>query len=182
MDNPVSLMAYLQYGPPRIPVIDQEQSKENTTSQICSADDIRSVGYWVDFNLSTILHQHQAILANSRCADEAMPDSPPQPINSETGLKRRFALYIYQRVRRALRSGFSFLEMNDQLGNRTVVEFGEGDLAGLIEQFIPDTAYYDPLAIAGTRPNRLPGSLKPSFKWSLTQQNSPEHYQRKQFK
>ncbi|KAE8133851.1 hypothetical protein BDV38DRAFT_257236 [Aspergillus pseudotamarii] len=182
MANQVSLLAYLQHGPPRIPIIEQGQSTDNTTNTRYSADDITYVGHWATFNLNTILHQHQAVLTNSRREDEAMPLSPPQAINSEPGLRQRFSFYMNQRVRRALRSGFDFLTTNNQLANRTVVDFGEGNLAQLIEQFTPDTAYYDPLLPAPTRPNRVPGDLKPSFKWSLALRNSPTPYGRKQFK
>lgn len=182
MANQVSLLAYLQHGPPRIPIIEQGQSTDNTTNAKYSAEDITYVGHWAAFNLNTILQQHQAVLTNSRIGDEAMPESPPQPINSEQGLRQRFSFYLNQRVRRALRNGFGFQATNTQLINRTVVDFGEGNLAQLIDQFTPDTAYYDPLLPPPTRPNRGPGDLKPSFKWSLALQNSETPYGRRQFK
>ncbi|PYH94302.1 hypothetical protein BO71DRAFT_450162 [Aspergillus ellipticus CBS 707.79] len=153
MAHQVSLLAYLQHGPPRLPIIDQGQSRDNTTNDKYSHEDIRSTRHWRSFNLNTILDQYQAVLTTCRIDDEAMPLTPPQAINSETGLRQRFSFYLNQRIRRALRSGFGFLNTNAMLGDQTI--------------FIPDTAYYDPNLPSKTRPNRVPGDLKPSFKWSL---------------
>ncbi|KAA8641648.1 uncharacterized protein ATNIH1004_011784 [Aspergillus tanneri] len=178
----VTLLAYLQHGPPTLPVIDQGQSKDNTTNLKYSADDITYVGHWATFNLNTILQQHQGMLRNSRIENEPMPSSPPQAINSEVGLRQRFVFYLNSRVRRSLRNGFNYMVTNNLLGNRTVVDFGEGNLAQIIDLFTPDTAYYDPLLPAPTRPNRVPGDLKPSFKWSLDLRNSSSPYERRQFK
>ena len=48
----------------------------------------------------------------------------------------------------------------------SVVDYGVGTLAETIEDFIPDTAYFDPQLPVGNCPNRAPGDIKPSWKWS----------------
>jgi hypothetical protein len=183
MANQVSLLAYLQHGPPALPVINQGQSRENTTDRNYSVDDITHIGHWAAFNIDTIMQQHGHLLTNARIVDDPMPASPPQAINSKEGLRRRAFNYLSDWTRRSLRCGFQHLAMNNQLLNRTVVKFGEGDLARMIDMDIPDLAYFDPNLQALTRPNRLPGNLKPSYKWSLAMRdNNPTPYDQKQFR
>ncbi|KZF18838.1 hypothetical protein L228DRAFT_286336 [Xylona heveae TC161] len=182
MANQVTLLAYLQHGPPTLPVIDNGSSHDNTTSKSYSAEDISQVGVWSSFNLNTIMQQFQPLLANARIEDEAMPTSPPQAINSETGLQQRFSFYLNARVRRSLRVGFHYLATNNQLLNHTVVSFAEGSLAQMVNTYRPDTAYFDSNLPTLTRPNRAPGELKPSYKWSLSLRDSPASKQTREFK
>jgi len=71
---------------------------------------------------------------------------------------------------------------NNQLGNRTVVDFGEGSLAQTIDDYVPGRAYFDPSLPMSTRPSRLPGNLKPSYQWSLQLRDHPSAYYRTQFR
>lgn len=96
--NQVSLLAYLQHGPPALPLIDQGQSEDNTTDRNYSADDITPVGHWVAFNLGSVMQQYSQLLANTQIDDDPMPSSPPQEINSEPGLRYGFVKYLNTRV------------------------------------------------------------------------------------
>lgn len=71
--NQVSLLAYLQHGPPALPLIDQGQSEDNTTDRNYSADDITPVGHWVAFNLGSVMQQYSQLLANTQIDDDPMP-------------------------------------------------------------------------------------------------------------
>lgn len=55
-------------------------------------------------------------------------------------------------------------------------------MASTPENFIPDLAFFDPNLDAKTRANRAPGDIKPSYKWSLDQRNSPNPSIRMEFK
>ncbi|EED22547.1 conserved hypothetical protein [Talaromyces stipitatus ATCC 10500] len=176
------LMEYLQAGPPRLPISNQGQSRDNTTSGRYAAIDINNVGRWNGFNLGNILNQYGPLLTGAMIQREPMPTSPPQPITSETSLRQRFTLYLDSRIRRGLRVGFQHLGMQNSLGNRTIVSFGEGNLAQTVENFIPDTAYFATDLPESTRPNRAPGDLKPSYKWSSDLRNGPTQRDRKEFK
>ncbi|RAK86068.1 hypothetical protein BO79DRAFT_271216, partial [Aspergillus costaricaensis CBS 115574] len=63
----------------------------------------------------------------------------------------------------------------------TVVDFGEGELARIVDQYTPDLAFYDPQDNPSNRPNRLPGEIKPSYKWSRALQDAPREYGQTQF-
>lgn len=102
----VSLLQYLQYGPPNLPIIQHGRSK-TTTSKSYGADDVTHVGVWGTFDLPTIqaqAAQHGQILAAQINPDSA-PTSPGQQINTENGVRARFDTYIRPRLRRALRAG-----------------------------------------------------------------------------
>ena len=55
-------------------------------------------------------------------------------------------------------------------------------MASTPENFIPDLAFFDPDLPAKTRPNRAPGVIKPSYKWTLNHENSPNPGFRVEFK
>lgn len=76
MANQVSLMAYLQYGLQRFPVINQGQSPQNTRNERYVASHINNVGHWAAFNLASIQQYFGAILTVSRTADEPVNPSP----------------------------------------------------------------------------------------------------------
>lgn len=175
----VTLLQYLQYGPPALPIIHHGSSK-NTTNEAYTSDDIAYVGPWPQFNLPTILAQHGQTLAAQINLNPA-PPPPAQAINAETGVRARFEKYFRSRLRRALRRGFQQLQINGQFAGLTALDFGEGDLCRTPDNFIPDTAYYDPAFNPITRPNRLPGDLKPSCKWSAAWARGHTAFRRTQF-
>jgi len=51
-----------------------------------------------------------------------------------------------------------------------------------VDNYVPDIAFFDPTLPAGTRPNRAPGDIKPSYMWSRDQGNSPSASARTEFK
>ncbi|KZF19889.1 hypothetical protein L228DRAFT_250310 [Xylona heveae TC161] len=178
----VSLLAYLQQGPPTLSVISQGQTHDNTTSSKYGARDIGETYTWNSFNIGTIMSQYGHHLRNTSIHLETIPNSPPQPINAEAGLRSRFDTYLIRHIRRAMQRSFQEFQASDQLGQRTALDFGEGNLACLKHGYTPDTAYFDPLLVAQTRPNRAPGDFKPSYKWSRDFENSPNPATERQFK
>ncbi|PGH33761.1 hypothetical protein GX50_03418 [[Emmonsia] crescens] len=182
MANQVSLMAYLQHGPQALPIVDQGQSIRNTRNDNYGADDIHNVGHWAEFNLATIQQRYGAILAGARIADDPFRTSPPRPINSETAVRSRVDAYLTNRVVRALRSGFAFMSSIQQLTGHTITNFDVGTMAETVDNYIPDVAVFNINLPTNTRPNRLPGDIKPSYKWSMGLRNHPTPSKRTEFK
>ncbi|RWQ93429.1 hypothetical protein C8Q69DRAFT_500646 [Paecilomyces variotii] len=121
----VSLLEYLQVGPPLLPIAPNPgYSKENTKNAKYNARDITSVGYWSIFNLATITAQITAqygnILAGATLPSEPMPASPPQVLTSETSFRNRFTLYLDSRIRRSLRAGFQWLLSQNSIDGNSV--------------------------------------------------------------
>lgn len=151
------------FGLPFLPLGNPSQSQENTTNTDYSANDISHVGHWSDFNLINILDHYGPLLAEARIQEERISGTPPHPINGKMGLEFRYAEYLQGRIIRALRSGFEQLVSHDLLKNQTIVSFGEGELVQSPDDSTPsDTAYFASNLPWSTRPNRLPGILKPS--------------------
>lgn len=128
------------------------------------------------------MNQYGQLLTEAQIEPDPMPASPPPPITSENSLRRRCAFYLEAKVRRPLRRGFEWLEASGELGNWSVVSFGEGDLAQTPDNFVPDTAYFRPDLPARTRQNRAPGELKPSYKWSSSLRNSDNPVHQRKFR
>jgi hypothetical protein len=167
MANQVSLMSYLQHGPTALPRRIPGRGR-NTKNQRYNSDDIGNLGVWWTFDLNVIQQRYGALLAAAQITDEPFPTSPPQPVNSETAIRARIDTYLTPRVRRGLRCGFAHLTQTNQLGNMSVVDWGVGTLAETIDKYTPDTAYFDPQLPTGNCPNRAPGDIKPSWKWSTS--------------
>ncbi|KAE8151286.1 hypothetical protein BDV25DRAFT_128890 [Aspergillus avenaceus] len=167
MATQVSLMTYLQHGPPALPIIEQGQSPQNTRNDRYGAGDINNYG---------------AVLAAARIADEPFQPSPPRPINSETAVRSRIDSYLTDRIIRALRCGFSHMQSTQQLGNFTIVHYDVGTMAATIENHTPDFAFFDNNLEPKIRPNRGPGDAKPSYKWSLDMRNNHNPSIRLEFK
>ncbi|KAL1845564.1 hypothetical protein Plec18170_009699 [Paecilomyces lecythidis] len=182
MANQVSLLAYLQHGFLPLPIIEQGQSPQNTRNDRYGARDINHVGHWAGFNLVSIQQQFGAVLAAARIPDEPVNPSPPRPINSETAVRARIDAYLTNRIVRAFRCGFAHMSSTHQMAGRTVLNYDVGTMATTPENYIPDIALFDPNLPANTRPNRLPGDIKPSYKWSLGQRNSPNPSVQMEFK
>ena len=164
MANTISLLEYLQWAPPALPIGAIGTSRDNTTNANYSPGDINGVGAWHDFNLNNIMVEFGPLLMQARIERETMP-TPPRDVRNEEQVKTQFRAYLDTRVRRALRVTFPELIARNQLGNRAVISFDEGTRAKLPDQFKPDTAYFEPQLPEPTRPNRAPGDIKPSWKW-----------------
>ncbi|OJD27503.1 hypothetical protein ACJ73_01116 [Blastomyces percursus] len=147
-------MAYLQNAPPDIPTLPPPNPRPNTTNTAYRASDIHNVGVWTNFNLATI-----------RQRPDPFPVSPPQPINSENPLRHRISDMLTTRIRRALRASFNQLQAANQLNGFTPISFDVGEAALTPGGFKPDIAYFV-AASYGSGPNRAPGDVKPSWKWS----------------
>lgn len=181
MANQVSLMTYLQHGFQPLPIIDPGHP-QNTRNDRYGARDINNLGHWGEFNLVAIQQQFGAALATAQIADEPVQPSPPRPINSENAVRARIDSYLTNRVIRALRQGFTHLSSTQQLAGLTILNYDVGSMASTPENYIPDLAFFDPNLPAKTRPNRVPGDIKPSYKWSFDQRNHPNPSIRMEFK
>ena len=176
----VSLMTYLQHSPQAIPVIYNGQSTKNTTNQAYNWENIGTTQHWADFSIQGVQQRFGQLLQAALIPDDAFPGSPPQPIVSEDLVRYRIAEYISPRVRRALRSGFHFLSQTGGMGDdQSIIGIDAGGAASHIGNFAPDLAFFNMTEEATQRPNRAPGDIKPSFKWSSGLANSPRqsHFQ-----
>ncbi|EEH40548.1 hypothetical protein PAAG_09001 [Paracoccidioides lutzii Pb01] len=173
MANQVSLLTYLQNALPAIPVNPPPNPGRNTTNEASEASDIRNIGVWHGFNLNALLQSYQNLLVKARLPPDPMPTSPPGAITAENALRSMISEYVFPRVRRALRTGFDRLMTINQMNNLTPVSFDVGERAKVIDASKPDTAYFAVALPAGTGPNRAPGDVKPSWKWSTALATHP---------
>ena len=170
----VSLMTYLQHGFNPMPIIDQGQSTQNTRSSCYGAADIESIGHWAEFNLPSIQHQFGRVLAAARIRDKPMCPSAARPVNSEDALLREIDYRLTDRARRGIREGFLYMHSTNLLAGLTILKYDTGSMAMSPDLFTPDVAVYDINLPVHTRPNRVPGCIKPSYKWFLAHQHSPD--------
>ncbi|PWY80833.1 hypothetical protein BO94DRAFT_548130 [Aspergillus sclerotioniger CBS 115572] len=162
-----SLLHYLQHHPPQVPIIpNPPQITTSTRNRQYSAFDITHLGHSVQFNLNTILEQYNVLLRTTPINNNPMPLSSPRPNNSGMGLRRRIIIYLERLVQCSLQSIFNQPRKSDRLEGYTILDFEEGELAQVIEDYKPDTSFYDTVANLLNRPNRLPGEIKPSYTWS----------------
>ncbi|KAL2359619.1 hypothetical protein RJZ56_007527 [Blastomyces dermatitidis] len=104
-------------------------------------------GQWSEFTYAHIMQLYGTLLQQVQIENEPMPNSPPQPINTEPMFAVRFTTYVQSRLRRALRSSFQHLA--PQLANLHLTPITV-DIAG---------------STLNSSPNRCPGDLKVSWKW-----------------
>ncbi|KAE8400504.1 hypothetical protein BDV37DRAFT_257340 [Aspergillus pseudonomiae] len=181
MANAISLLEYLQWAPPALPIGAIGTSRENTTNTNYSPADINEVGRWADFNLNNIMAEFRPFLIEAMIDREVMP-TPPREVRNEEQVRTQFKCYLDGRVRHALRVSFPELIKRNQLGNRVIISFDEGTRAKIPDQFIPDTAYFEPRLPEPTRSNRAPGDIKTSWKWKHTLGSSSNRKDRTEFK
>ncbi|KKZ60906.1 hypothetical protein EMCG_00667 [[Emmonsia] crescens] len=136
-----------------LPIVDQGQSIRNTRNDNYGADDIHNVGHWAEFNLATI--QQRSV------SDRRILNQPGRTSSSQW-------LRIYE-----------FHPAVDRPYNSN---FDVGTMAETVDNFIPDVAVFDTNLPTNTRPNRLPGDVKPSYKWSMGLRNHPTPSKRTEFK
>ncbi|OJD21716.1 hypothetical protein ACJ73_06940, partial [Blastomyces percursus] len=123
------------------------------------------VSRWSEFTYAHIFQRYGNLLQQTQIAGEPMPDSPPQPINTQPMFAVRFTTYVQSRLRRALRAGFQHIA--PQLANLrlTPIIVDIGDAAQIINNFRPDIAFFRAGSTLNSSPNRCPGDLKVSWKW-----------------
>jgi hypothetical protein len=179
--NHITLMEYLQRGLPPLTILPHGDSR-NTTNLRYSFNDINNIGNWANFDLATIRQRYNNLLTTPQLIAREHNPSPPGGINSEPALQNRVHALLQPRVRRSLRDGFNHLQNTNNLGSKTVVTYDNGSLAAMINNYKPDTAYLQPNLPSTTRPNRAPGDIKPSWKWSTAQRHHALETQRNEFK
>lgn len=171
MAGSISLMSYLQTALPAIPTNPPANPSGNTTNTAYRAEDIRSISNWNEVNLNTILQRYGNVVGQARLPADAMPTSPPRAIPAENALRSKVSEYVIPRIRRALRCGFDQLAAANLMGDKTCVSFDVGEMARVIDNYKPDTAYFE--LANSTGPNRAPGDVKPSWKWNTAMASHP---------
>ncbi|CRL23858.1 unnamed protein product [Penicillium camemberti] len=102
-----------------------------------------------------------------------MPTSPPRAITSENVLRSHISQEIFPRIRRGLRAGFNQLATLNLVDDLTCVSFDVGECAMILNPFTLDMSFYQLGVPVGTGPNRAPGAIKPSWKWSTAMATHP---------
>ncbi|KAL2369388.1 hypothetical protein RJ035_007362 [Blastomyces gilchristii] len=102
-------------------------------------------GQWSEFTYAHIMQLYGTLLQQVQIENEPMPNSPPQPINTEP----------------------MFAHLAPQLANLhlTLITVDIGDAAQIINNFRPDIAFFRAGSTLNSSPNRCPGDLKVSWKW-----------------
>ncbi|CAI7612947.1 unnamed protein product [Penicillium glandicola] len=155
---------------------------------------------------TTILQEFGPLLNLIHVEDDLIGGTTPQrEITSESGLHLASGEYFHPRIRRSLRYTFQRLNdraerrahvpssleddpsseildrvLDHGLPERTTVFMGVGSDATTPNQYTPDLSFY----VAGETdsqrrslcPNRLPGDMKPSWKWSHSMGQRPIQY------
>nr|KMM69767.1 hypothetical protein CPAG_06081 [Coccidioides posadasii RMSCC 3488] len=76
------LLDYLAVAPPALPT-EETNKTPNTTNDQYNWRQINSVGQWSEFTYASIMQHYGTLLQQVQIASEPMPNSPPQPINTE---------------------------------------------------------------------------------------------------
>lgn len=173
MANQVSLLDYLQNALPAIPVNPPPNPGRNTTNTAYEANDIHDVRVWHGFSLDVLRQRYQHVLVQTHLSPDPMPTSPLRPVTAENALRSKISEYVFLRVRRALRAEFDRLAAINQMNGISPVSFDVGECAEVIDSFKSDTAYFAVALPASSGPNRAPGDVKPSWKWSTTLATNP---------
>ncbi|OJD21916.1 hypothetical protein ACJ73_06741 [Blastomyces percursus] len=117
-----TLLDYLMVAPPGLPTKETNKTP-NTTNDQCNWRQINSVSVWHEFTYDHIRQRYGHLLQQVLIESAPMPNSPPQPVNTEPMFAVRFTTYVQSRLRRALRA----------------VDIG--DAAQVINNFRPDIAF-----------------------------------------
>ncbi|PGG95049.1 hypothetical protein AJ79_10298 [Helicocarpus griseus UAMH5409] len=177
MANQVSLAAFLQNGPPPVRVNAPPNPGPNTTNDAYSWTDIQSINAWPDFTLQHITDRYRQLLDSTFLPSE--PITSPGPIvSSENQLRALIVTQFKNRIRHALRATFT----QNQTPGLTRISYDEGEAARIIDNFKPDTAFFDETVPPTTSWNRAPGEVKPSWKWTSNRRNGPLPVDRREFR
>ncbi|KAJ2977820.1 hypothetical protein NQ176_g4158 [Zarea fungicola] len=161
----MTLVQFLQRDPDPFQHYHRDQSDSTTSNARYQIAAVRNILPWPEFSLGHIVNQFGALLNNVQVAGDAHPITPPPFFAAEDYLREIISIYADRPVRRALTQTFQHLARapGNQMRGRTPITLGSGSLAKLIDKYAPDRAFYEVPAEESI--NRLPGEIKPSWKW-----------------
>lgn len=99
--------------------------------------------------------------------------SPPRSINSETSARSRIETNANDRIIQALRCEFTHKSATQGLAGLTILTYDVGSQAMTPGNFSLAWRSTARLPTKRISPNRAPGDIKPSHKWSLDRRNGP---------
>ena len=105
--------------------------------------------------------------------DSIAPLSPQRTVNSENLVRAEVCEMLRPRIRRALRTGFAWMANAGTIQGHTTLSFNTGKAAKVIQRCEPDLAFFDITAEIGSTVNRVPGDIKPSYKWNGAMRSTP---------
>ncbi|KAM3456698.1 hypothetical protein MY3296_001653 [Beauveria thailandica] len=174
----MTLMEFLQNDPRTFRHYNRGQSDNTTSNSTYQVAGVNTFLPWPQFSLGNIMNQFGGLLNNVRIASDAHPATPPPRFAAEDCLREVIAMYADRPVRRALARTFAHIAASpgNPLAGRTEITLGAGSSAVLVGGFVPDRAMYDPHVDDSI--NRLPGEIKPSWKWKSAWADlaSPQHH------
>lgn len=158
-------MEFLQTDPAAFQYYDRNQANTSTYHERFDITRVTNIHTWDEFNLGTIMNQFRDLLDNVRVGTDARPITPPLRFAAEDYLRELVCVYADRPVRRALARTFTYIAANpsNEWVGRTAITLGAGSSTALIGKFVPDRAMYNPSVDVSV--NRLPGEIKPSWKW-----------------
>jgi hypothetical protein len=107
MESRVSLLDYLQRHPPLLLTASYPNGPDFTPSY--TSGNLPNLTEWREFDLETIFEKYEALLVQTMLPDDPFPTSPLLEIIADNHFHYRVAEYIVPRIRRALRTTFSYL-------------------------------------------------------------------------
>jgi hypothetical protein len=117
--NQEELLAYLSQALLQIPLGPQLAGGQNTSNPRYGPQDITHVGTWAAFTYHNVIEAWGTHLSGPACATMQRPPiwgNPCQPLNSESQFKNKFADIAEGRIRRAIRTGFTHIDGNNNNG------------------------------------------------------------------
>ena len=144
-EDQINLQSYLPHEFVAIPVLDLTDNyrPENTTISRYNAEQIHRIHCWTSFNLDRVTAEYGHVLNNTLIVAEPDITTPARPINSEQAFRARVDAYLTNRLVRALRAGFEYLFSRErELHHTTVIKYDVGNMADMINKYIPDTAFF----------------------------------------
>lgn len=183
----IPLFQFLQDGPPVLSIDPSMTLRPhpNTTNPRYGWRQIRQVGDWPGFNVQTVMRSYWTVLANAQITASPMPRRARYPIHTENVFKTLFSsIGVESHADEALERTFEWYLQNQPLDPDLFsdITFGPGDMAAVIDRYLPDLSFAAASEDHWTRPNRAPGDLKPSFKWSTRLRFHPDPRAQREFK
>ncbi|KAK2747800.1 hypothetical protein FQN57_001830 [Myotisia sp. PD_48] len=167
------------------PAPDKPPLNIKRTSKSYSYRDIRGLNPWPTFitdAIAAVTNFDGADFSQVLVEDPVRSGSPNPVIVEEDSLRAYILDVIVSRIRRALRSTWGSAEIDNLQGDFTAVSLGHGSLSVYLNKHKPDLAYFEVDAETKTGPNRLPGNVKPSWKWDSTMAIDPDDDMQEEYK
>ncbi|KAK2810897.1 hypothetical protein FQN50_002488 [Emmonsiellopsis sp. PD_5] len=178
----VTLMEYLQMGPFPLPINPPANPEPNTPNAQYNYSQIGAIGQWQEFNLPAIMQRYGNLMTATMIHSNPFINSPITSRPTKKTIWYAISLQMMAKTRYALRATFDRLQTTNQMNGITPLEFGLGAMAENPGDLVPDTAYYlRAIQNEGEGPNRAPGEVKPSWKWSNSLRDGTP-YEQKEFK